>query len=80
MRRLPHAHILLFLYLDDKHRTPSRIDEIIMVEIIDKNIDPKGTDVIKNFMMHGPCSGYKKDAPCMLKDKCTKHFPKKFYN
>ncbi|CAH9085625.1 unnamed protein product, partial [Cuscuta epithymum] len=29
-------------------------------------------------MMHGPCGGAVRSAPCMVDGKCTKYFPKKW--
>lgn len=31
-------------------------------------------------MIHGPCSATNVDVQCMVKNKCTKHFPHKFYD
>lgn len=77
---MPHAYILLFLYSNSKHFTLSEIDENISVEILDKNVDPKGYIAIKNFMTYRPCNSYNRDAPCMFKDNYIKHFSKEFYN
>ncbi|XP_050255276.1 uncharacterized protein LOC126701205 [Quercus robur] len=54
-RGLPHAHILLYLYLDDKHPTPVDIDKIIYAKIPDKITNPGDYEVISQFMIHGPC-------------------------
>ncbi|KAI9102338.1 hypothetical protein K1719_023540 [Acacia pycnantha] len=40
-RRLPHAHIILWLSEADKLRTPFHVDELISVEIPDKELDPE---------------------------------------
>lgn len=54
-RGLPHAHILVFLDLDDKDPSPINIDKIISAEISNKDEDPEGYMAVQNFMMHGPC-------------------------
>lgn len=60
--------------------TLSQIDDIISTEIFNKDINPKRYKAIKKFMMQGLCGGYNKDAPYMLKYKCTQHFSKNFYS
>ena len=79
-RGLPHAHILLYLYPDDKHPTPVDIDKIISVEIPDKITNPRDYEVISQYMIHGPCGFANPKSPCMVDNKCRKHFPKKFYS
>ncbi|XP_019240003.1 PREDICTED: uncharacterized protein LOC109219999 [Nicotiana attenuata] len=54
------------------------IDKLITAEIPDLEVDPDGYNVVKNFMMHGPCGEHNHHCPCMKQGKCTKHFPKKF--
>ncbi|XP_074373675.1 uncharacterized protein LOC141714026 [Apium graveolens] len=77
-RGLPHAHILLFLDQTMENPTTSRIDEIVSVEIPDPNVDLDGYDAVKKHMIHGPCGQLNKNSPYMIKDKCARHFPKKF--
>uniref|UniRef100_A0A803PB99 ATP-dependent DNA helicase n=1 Tax=Cannabis sativa TaxID=3483 RepID=A0A803PB99_CANSA len=77
-RGLPHAHILLFLDPTMKNPSAAHIDKIISAEIPDINVDPDGYNAVKKFMIHGPCGKLNANSPCMMKDKCTKHFPKKF--
>ena len=77
-RGLPHAHILLFLHHDDKHPTAAEIDRIISAEIPDLNEEPLAYEAVKQYMVHGPCGSINPKAGCMIENKCTKHFPKKF--
>ncbi|XP_030964293.1 uncharacterized protein LOC115985491 [Quercus lobata] len=78
-RGLPHAHILLFLDPKDKYPSPTDINGIIMAEILDPDEDPVANEAVKQFMMHGPCGSANPKSPCMMNGKCTKHFPKRFY-
>lgn len=79
-RGLPHAHILLWLHGEDKLKTARDIDRLISAELPDPTIYPKLSDIVNNFMIHGPCGfGFPK-SPCMGDDKkCTKYFPKSFH-
>ncbi|XP_057746430.1 uncharacterized protein LOC130965687 [Arachis stenosperma] len=77
-RGLPHAHILLFLYHDDKFPTGEDIDRIISAEIPDKVNDPLYYEAVEKHMMHGPCGSFRKDSPCMENGQCMRHFPKRF--
>jgi hypothetical protein len=79
-RGLPHAHILLFLHSDDKHPTPLEINRIISAEVPDLNKDPQAYNVVKQFMIHGPCGSLNPNSSCMIDNKCSKHFPKKYYS
>jgi len=75
-RGLPHAHIILFLKPHAKLRTPDQIDSLMSSEFPINN--PELLELIKKFMVHGPCGDYNRDAPCMVGRKCTKGFPKPF--
>jgi hypothetical protein len=79
-RGLSHAHILLFLHPKDKHPTPVEIDRIISAKVPDLNKDPQAYDVVKQFMVHGPCGSLNPKSSCMIGNKCSKHFPKGFYS
>ncbi|KAK9069335.1 hypothetical protein SSX86_011237 [Deinandra increscens subsp. villosa] len=77
-RGLPHAHICVFMHPDSKLPTPDHIDRVISSEIPDPREDPELYLLVREFMIHGPCGDLNKKSPCMLKDKCSKNFPKKF--
>ena len=75
-RGLPHAHIVVFLKPHAKLHTPEQIDSLMSSEFPVDN--PELLELIKNFMVHGPCGAQNKKSPCMDGDKCTKGFPKPF--
>ncbi|XP_052619873.1 uncharacterized protein LOC111878714 [Lactuca sativa] len=79
-RGLPHSHICLFLHSDDKLRTVEQIDNYISAEIPNINEDPDLYSLVSEFMMHGPCGAENMKCPCMVDNKCSKNFPKKFSN
>ncbi|GJZ73835.1 uncharacterized protein Tco_0637981 [Tanacetum coccineum] len=77
-RGLPHCHLCVWLESDDKLRLPSDIDRCISAEIPDKDEDPELHQLVTEFMMHGPCGPEHRSCPCMVENKCSKHFPKQF--
>ncbi|KAI3821177.1 hypothetical protein L1987_08736 [Smallanthus sonchifolius] len=77
-RGLPHAHVCLFMHPDHKLPTVEYIDPIISVEIPEKNEDPELYSLVKEFMIHGPCGNHNLNCPCMIDNKCSKKFPKRF--
>ncbi|KAK4597272.1 hypothetical protein RGQ29_015015 [Quercus rubra] len=80
-RGLPHAHVLPFLHHDDKHPTAAEIDRIISAKITDLNEEPLAYEAVKQYMIflhYGPYGSINSRAGCMIENKCTKHFPKKF--
>ncbi|XP_019181931.1 PREDICTED: uncharacterized protein LOC109177050 [Ipomoea nil] len=54
------------------------MDTIISAEIPDKVTDLLYYTAVEEFMVHGPCGHHKTNSPCMVNDKCSKHFPKRF--
>ena len=77
-RGLPHAHICLFLGAESKFPNASDIDRVISAEIPDKERDPELYELVKQFMIHGPCGTDNPLCPCMVQQKCSKKFPKKY--
>ena len=75
-RGLPHAHIIIFLKPHAKLRTPDQVDSLMSSEFPIDN--PELLELIKKFMVHGPCGIHKPEAPCMDGRKCTRGFPKPF--
>ncbi|XP_035838933.1 uncharacterized protein LOC110933602 [Helianthus annuus] len=58
-RGLPHAHICLFLGAESNFPNASNIDRVITAEIPDKETDPELYELVKQFMIHGPCGSIK---------------------
>jgi hypothetical protein len=75
-RGLPHAHIIVFLKPHAKLRTLEQIDSLISSEL--PMDDPQLLELIKQYMIHGPCGAKNKKAPYMVNDVCSKEFPKPF--
>ncbi|KAL6575510.1 hypothetical protein OROHE_000887 [Orobanche hederae] len=79
-RGLPHAHILLFLKRDRKTPTADDVDQIISTEIPDQVAHPRLYELVSTHMMHGPCSSSGNEKACMKKGKCTRRFPKRYFD
>ncbi|XP_031124265.1 uncharacterized protein LOC116026979 [Ipomoea triloba] len=77
-RGLPHARILLFLANNDRNAGCNFIDKMIAAEIQDKEVDEEYYKCVEEFMVHGSCGNVRKQSPCMVNGRCSKHFPKKF--
>jgi len=75
-RGLPHAHIIVFLKPHAKLRTPEQVDSLMSSEFPVDN--PDLLELIKKFMIHGPCGAQNLRSPCMENGVCTKGFPKPF--
>lgn len=80
-------HLLLFWHSEDRYLTAEAIDKIVGAELPNLTTDPNGAllELITSSMIHGPCRWIKPQAPYMigggpgLSPKCSKRFPKDFY-
>ncbi|KAI3737814.1 hypothetical protein L2E82_27827 [Cichorium intybus] len=79
-RGLPHSHICLFMHSDHKLPTIEHVDPYISAEIPNIHEDPDLYALVSEFMIHGPCGAENMNCPCMVDNKCSKNFPKKFSN
>ncbi|UYV74100.1 hypothetical protein LAZ67_11002115 [Cordylochernes scorpioides] len=69
----PHAHILIWL---EEKILPTQIDNIISAELPDPQEDPELYQIIKKYMIHGPCGAQNPHSPCLKDGKCTKKYPR----
>ncbi|KAL8126164.1 hypothetical protein AgCh_013447 [Apium graveolens] len=71
--------MVIWLHPDSKPKTVQQVDQMVSVEISDKQQDPLVYDVVSKFMIHGPCGELNKLSPYMDSDHktCTRHFPKR---
>lgn len=72
-RGLPHAHILVWLR---DRVTPDQIDHIISAEIPNPTEDIALYEIVKANMIHGPCGPLNINCPCMVKNACSKRYPR----
>ncbi|KAF7817106.1 ATP-dependent DNA helicase PIF1 [Senna tora] len=70
--------IIIWLNAEHKLTNERLIDSVICAEIPEPDANPRLYEVVKSFMIHGPCGNDRKSSPCMVKSKCSKHFSKKF--
>ena len=75
---LPHAHILILLDNDYKLSTPTAVDEVISAQWPDPVTQPHLFEMVKKYMLHGPCGKLNEHSPCMENGKCRFGFPKSF--
>jgi len=74
----PHDHILIILEESYKLSTPTAIDEVIWARWPDPITQPHLFEIVKKYMLHGPCGELNKRSPCMRNGKCRFGFPKAF--
>jgi hypothetical protein len=72
-RGLPHAHIIVFLTPHAKLCTPEQIDSLMSSEL--PMDDPELLELIKQYMIHGPCGAQNKDSAPWLVVSALKDFP-----
>ncbi|XP_025408974.1 uncharacterized protein LOC112682560 [Sipha flava] len=60
----------------EHHITPDQIDNVICAEIPDPISDPQLHEIVECNMIHGPCSCFNRNSPCMKDNACSKHYPK----
>ena len=73
-----HMHLLVWFAPEDQIRTAEDLDQLISAEFPDLATHPRLYELVKKYMVHGPCGEGYPDAPCMVKGKCSKGFPKPF--
>ena len=77
-RGLPHTHLIVFLARAARLSTPEAVDKYISTELPDAMTHQRLFDLVKQFMIHGPC-GPGTSSPCMDgRNQCSKRFPKSF--
>lgn len=72
--------MLIWLHPSDRPSRTDQIDQLISAEIPNELDDPVGYNVVKKCMIHGPCGNDYVYSLCMVKGRCSRHFPKKFVN
>ncbi len=77
-RGLPQAHILFILDEVSKLRTIEDYNSMVSAEIPDPIHHPEPYETVISCMVHGPCSPYFLNAPCMEQGKCKKRYPHSF--
>lgn len=65
---------------ENRLKTAKDIDEVISAKIPLPELYPKLSEVVKKYMIHGPCGRTNFKSPCMKDGRCSKYYPKKFQN
>nr|GEU75386.1 putative ribonuclease H-like domain-containing protein [Tanacetum cinerariifolium] len=61
-RGLPHCHTFLCVDSSSKIQEPEYVDRVILAELPDLQIDPRGYKVVSEMMIHGPCGAVNMSA------------------
>jgi hypothetical protein len=76
---LPHAHITIWLK-KDRPWDANMVDTFISAQLPNPTSDLIGYEAISSFMVHGPYDPHVTYSPCMIDGKCSKFFPKQFFD
>lgn len=77
-RGLPHAHILLFVRVEDRVLNGFDVDMVVSAEIPNPKTHPILYEIVRKSRVHGPCRSLNPDCPCMIEKKCKSNYPKDF--
>ena len=66
------------MHKGSKLSSTTAIGKVISAKIPDEATNPSLYNIVKEFMIHGPCGLANPKSPCMDKRKCTKKFRKDF--
>lgn len=75
-RGLPHAHILIFLHLDDVPQCAEQVDQLVCAQI--PTDDPVLGSIVKSQLTHGPCGPRFPNSPCFRNGRCSKGYPRQW--
>lgn len=75
-RGLPHIHILIIPYCDDKPRITDDYDKYVCADISDLDMDLELYKTITPANINGPCRPGIPDLPGMKDGRCSNNFPK----
>ena len=70
--------MMIFLCNEDKPRNAEDYDRFVCAELPNPKKMPRLYELVKKFMIHGPCETIVKTGPACLDEKglCTKNYPK----
>ena len=77
-RCLPHTHLMIWLAQEDQPRKPEDYDRFVCAEFPDPDRNPELFELVRKFMIHGPCGKDNPKSQCMVDGKCSKGYPKPF--
>jgi len=77
-RDLPHIHLLIFLYSQDRIRDPYHINSMISAQLPDPQLQLLLYAKVTKYMLHGPCEADNPQAKYIVNGKYNKYFPKDY--